>query len=82
MAGSKLKEITKPKLLLVEGNDEVRLFNALLKHLKLQDTISVEPMGGIKKLRVQLQTVLKRTGHEKLESLAIVRVKPGSDRRA
>ncbi len=69
MAGSKLKEITKPKLLLVEGNDEVRLFNALLEHLELGKTMDVDEMGGVKNLRAQLEAIWKITGHEKLAFL-------------
>ncbi|MFN8494753.1 MAG: DUF3226 domain-containing protein [Caldilineaceae bacterium] len=65
-------EITKPKLLLGEGNDEVEFFNALLAHLQLEDVQVVDYLGK-HNVFVELATVLKLPGFSQLESIGITR---------
>lgn len=50
----KPREITQPKLLIGEGQEEVRFFNALLKHLGRQD-VQVENYSGKDQLRTRLK---------------------------
>ena len=46
----RLKPITKPKVLIVEGKDEELLFSKLIDHLELQD-IEIWDIGGKTKIR-------------------------------
>lgn len=45
MAASPFDQISQPKLLVGEGRDEVRFFEALLRYLKISD-IQVAEYGG------------------------------------
>jgi hypothetical protein len=65
--------ITRPKLLLGEGVDEVRFLNALLKHLGILD-IQVEQYGGKQKLAAYLRTLATPLpGFAQVISLAVTR---------
>jgi len=65
--------ITKPKLLLGEGIDEVFFFTALVDSLGIQD-IQVDQYGGKSHLRSGLKALMKRSGFvDKVESLGITR---------
>jgi hypothetical protein len=66
------QEITKPKLLIGEGIDELRFFKALLKFLDISH-IQVEQYGGKDKLSKYLRGLSKRPGYQGLESLGIFR---------
>ena len=68
----RLTEITKPKLLLGEGTDEVALFNALLAYLKIDD-IQVIDYKGKHNIDVELATVVKLPGFTRLASIGITR---------
>ncbi|MBI5570980.1 MAG: hypothetical protein HY914_13635 [Desulfomonile tiedjei] len=70
--GEEPKEIRKPKLLLVEGNDDRQFFTALLRRDQLDD-IAVEDFGGTRRLGGMLRALRLRSGHERLQSLGIVR---------
>ena len=50
MEARRLKPITKPKVLIVEGKDEELLFSKLIDHLELQD-IEIWDIGGKTKIR-------------------------------
>lgn len=65
-------ELSKTKLLIGEGNEEVLFFNAFLKHLNLSD-IQVEQYGGKQKLASYLKTLQLRSGYANLVSLGITR---------
>ncbi|MDP4085109.1 MAG: hypothetical protein Q8934_10920 [Bacillota bacterium] len=66
--------IDKPKLLLVEGKDEVEFFNALLKKINKQDEVLVIPVGGKDNFKYSFPATVKRSGfREKVRSIAIVR---------
>lgn len=65
-------ELSKPKLLIGEGNEEVLFFNAFLKHLNLSD-IQVEQYGGKYNLASYLKTLRLRSGYANLVSLGITR---------
>jgi hypothetical protein len=69
----KKMEISLPKMLLVEGQDEGHLFAKLLEHLSLADQIHVASFDGIKKLTTALRTLIMNTGHERLNALGVVR---------
>ena len=65
--------ITKQKLLLGEGVDEVRFFNALLKHMGISD-IQVEQHGGKNNLSPYLKTLATPApGFSAVVSLAVTR---------
>ncbi len=64
--------ITEKKLLLGEGKDEVRFFNALLAHLGISD-IQVTDYGGKTRLKDYLEALAQTPGFGGLASLAITR---------
>jgi hypothetical protein len=66
------QEVTKPKLLIGEGIDELRFFRALVKFLDLTN-IQIEQYGGKDKLSKYLRGLSKRPGYQGLESLGIFR---------
>jgi hypothetical protein len=66
------KGISKPKLLIGEGWEEVRFFGALLNHLNLSD-IQVEEYGGKNNLQRYLKTLPNRGGYRQLVSLGVTR---------
>ena len=63
--------IEQTKQLIVEGNDEVRIFSALGKHMDISD-FQVHPCGGYPNLRRFLRTLTALDGFENVESLAVV----------
>lgn len=65
-------ELDKPKLLIGEGKDEVSIFDALLKHLGIDD-IKVEDYGGKHKLPDYLDALILRPGFANLTSLGATR---------
>ena len=64
--------IEKPKLLLVEGNDEVRLFGALAKHIGADD-VQIRAYQGRNNIRGFLRAVRQAPGYSDLESIAVTR---------
>jgi hypothetical protein len=66
------KVITEPKLLLVEGKDEVKFFTQLVSDLDLVG-IQVRAVGGKARFRDRLNALLKGPGHDRVTSLGIVR---------
>ena len=64
-------EITQPKQVIVEGNDEIRVFNSLSKHLNIQD-LEVRHYGGSGNLRRFLKTFRVSSEFELVRSLAVV----------
>lgn len=65
--------ITKPtKLLLVEGDDEVNFFSALMKELNLEN-IQVRDVGGKSKFRARLKAVTQSSDYQAVVSVGIVR---------
>ena len=64
--------ITKPKLLLGEGKDEINFFNALLAHLGIGD-VQVDEYGGKYRIRSGLKALADRTGFDQVVSLAVTR---------
>ncbi len=63
--------IEQPKQVLVEGNDDMRLFRALAKHLSILDT-QVHPYEGTGNLRSFLKTFRALSGFASVKSLAVV----------
>ena len=63
--------IERPKQVLVEGNDEVRLFMALAKHLEIPD-IQVIQYKSNHNLRTFLRTFTALSGFATVNSLAVV----------
>jgi len=72
MAASPFDQISQPRLLVGEGRDEVRFFEALLRHLKISD-IQVADYGGKQKLKTFLAALPRFPGFGNLQSLAITR---------
>src|SRR4029453_10963345 len=68
----KPREITQTKLLIGEGQEEVRFFNAFLKHLGRRD-VQVEDYGGKDRLPSRLQALSTRPGFSRVDTLCIVR---------
>ncbi|HLP91736.1 MAG TPA: DUF3226 domain-containing protein [Nostocaceae cyanobacterium] len=64
--------ISKSKLLIGEGKDEVLFFNKLLEHLNIND-IQVEPYNGTDKLGNYLRNLSLRPGYRELISLGVIR---------
>lgn len=75
-------EITKKKLLLVEGRDETKFFEALLNRNPtlsvIQNEIQIVETGGVDKFRHEIPAMKSRTGFEQVESIAIIRDSDGS----
>jgi len=67
-----IKVITKPKLLIGEGNDELRFFQSFLKYLNLDD-IMVESYQGKDNLPKYLKTLKVRPNFAQLVSIGITR---------
>ena len=65
------KKPEQPKQLIVEGNDEVRVFSALCRHLDISD-LQIQPCGGYQNLRRFLMTLRVMEGFDNIQSLAIV----------
>jgi hypothetical protein len=63
--------IKQPKQIIVEGNDEIRVFNSLSKHLNIQD-LEVRHYGGNPKLRQFLKTFRSLSEFGLVRSLAVV----------
>jgi hypothetical protein len=72
VANNQAEAITEPKLLLVEGRDEINFFNSLIRHLRIQE-IEVRSYEGKDRLRSALQTLIIAPGFDMLESIGIVR---------
>lgn len=67
-------EITKAKLLLVEGKDETIFFQAFLKKSDLLEEIQIIEVGGTGNFKTELQALINRTGFsDNVESIAIIR---------
>lgn len=67
-------EITKTKLLLVEGKDEVNFFQALLRKKNKFNEVQIIEVGGKEKFKQELPAVLLMRGFtENVNSIAIVR---------
>ena len=63
--------IKQPKQVIVEGNDEIRVFESLSKHLNIHD-LEVRHYGGSPKLRQFLKTFRSSSEFDLVRSLAIV----------
>jgi hypothetical protein len=65
-------KIEQPNVLVVEGKEEDLFFEALIKHLKLQD-IQIMPIGGKEKLRGNLKALVQTPGFSDVIFLGVVR---------
>ena len=72
--------IEKPKQLVVEGYDEVRIFSALLDHLNISD-VQIQNIRGVVNLRRRLRTLSGLREFDGVRSLAVV-ADTNSDRAA
>ena len=64
--------IEQAKLLVVEGNDDKRLFNALLRHIDVSG-IQVVDAGGKDNIRQTLKVITQSTGFSAVSSIGVVR---------
>jgi len=75
------ESITKPKLILVEGRDELNFFNALLSKIQMfnekKNLIEIVELGGVDNLNNKLNALKSRTGFELVKSIAIIRDSDG-----
>jgi hypothetical protein len=65
--------ITRSRVLLVEGKDEVNFFIALLKHMGIGDDVQVLEVGGKDKFPDELPAFLNDPGFPRVRVYAIVR---------
>ena len=72
-AGADRQEISRSKLLLVEGENERRFFVALLRRLELSDAVQVLNYGGKTQLRPLLSTLHLVPGYSDLTALGVTR---------
>lgn len=71
------ERIERPKQLLVEGNDEINFFEALIKYLSLSE-IQIREFEGKGKLRSFLSGFVSMSGFDSVTSLGVVRDADGS----
>ena len=71
MAPSARYRIEQPKQVFVEGNDDYRIFGALLRQMNLSD-VQLQSLDGIDNLRSSLQALKGVGGFQELRSLAVV----------
>lgn len=64
-------EITKPKLLLVEGKDEVQFFRHYCSHLNINDICCID-IGGKQKFKPEFKVIINAPGFSELVSFAII----------
>jgi hypothetical protein len=69
---SRSDPLSKPKLIVGEGIEEVFFFAALVNHLGLGD-IQVEQYGGKRRLQLYVRELLVRPGYQSLASIGITR---------
>jgi hypothetical protein len=67
------KEITKPKLVLVEGDDEAHFLPTLVKKLGIESVVAVASYDGLPKLQRALENLGKTPGYMKLEAMGVMR---------
>ena len=67
-----VEDITKNKLLIIEGTDEQNFFTGLLKHLSLED-IQVVNIRGKDKIRSKLKALTLAPNFSDVNSLGIIR---------
>ncbi len=65
--------ILRSKLLLVEGKDEVNLFDKLLGDMQLLNQIQVIPVGGVTYFLRNLKGLKNASGYESVTSIGIIR---------
>ena len=65
--------IVRPKLLLGEGEDDIRCFESLLLKMGLSNEIQVDQYGGKDKLGPALKALKARPGYPQVRSLGITR---------
>ena len=63
--------LQKPRLIVVEGNDELRLFNALTLHLAIEN-VQIHALGGIGNLNGFLRVFKASSDFDQLRALAVV----------
>lgn len=65
--------LSKPKQLLVEGNDQRNFFEAFARHLGLADAVQICNFGGVDQLRTFLAAFVKMPDFGSVRSVGIVR---------
>ena len=78
---SSQERISKPKLLLVEGREDLIVFRELSEHWGLED-IQIMEMEGITNLRARLRVLVRDSGFRDLQTLGIARDADDDARRA
>ncbi len=73
MNGQKLLEpVSKPRVLIVEGEDEKRLFSALIAHLDLSD-IEIRAIGGKTRIHSNIRALTMTSGFDEVISVGVIR---------
>lgn len=73
LPGNPKSSINRFILLIVEGKDGLRFFQALLRHLNLLTEIEIKDFGGAGNLTAYLKTLRQTPGFDQVVSLGIVR---------
>ena len=60
------------KVLAVEGKDEFNFFDALFKHIGIND-VQIEPVGGKDQFKYKLPALVKAAGFSDVEIFAVIR---------
>ena len=80
-ASSSQERISKPKLLLVEGREDLIVFRELCEYWGFED-IQIIKMEGITNLRARLKVLVRDSGFQDLRTLGIARDADDDARRA
>ncbi len=65
--------ITKKRLLVVEGEDEINFFEKLLKYINMTDLVDIREVGGKAQFKNKMPVLQKASGFNRLEHIAIIR---------
>lgn len=71
--------ISKEKIIIVEGNDEVNFFDYLLKNrselqaLDLRNKVQIIPIQGVNNMKKELSVLKNRSGFDIVKSIAVIR---------
>ena len=67
-----MEEITKPKIIAVEGQDEMNFFNALLSNLQITD-VQVIPFEGKTNFQSRIKAIVNVPGFRNVKYFALIR---------
>ncbi len=78
MPESPPKPLTKKRLLVVEGKDEINFSQKLLEYIGISDIVDIRDAGGKNKFKVLMPALSLASGFRSLEKIAIIRDADGN----